>query len=287
VGLASIKLFNSNLWIKLLKYSIGSRMIHSIPKGLKQTYDFVTILEKRDIQITKEEGLLRFKYPIERKFFNFLIAQDASDASVFTQIIINQEYSFLIDILNKKGIQPRTMIDAGANIGLTSVYFKAFYPDIEIIALEPAEGTFQRLTQNIQRNNFSKVSLLQKGIWNTCTRLKEDRTFRDGQDWSFRLVEAYENEDALIETTTIPQILEEYQFNKIDLLKIDIEGGEKEVFAETADLNWLKKVRVIAIEIHDEFDCRTQIENTLVDAGFELSHSGELTIGINSVLCNQ
>jgi hypothetical protein len=49
-------------------------------------------------------------------------------------------------------------------------------------------------------------------------------------------------------------------------------------------LDWLKKVKVLAIEIHDEFDCRIDIENSLLKYGFILCQSGELTIGLNKKL---
>lgn len=287
MGLSTIKKFNSNHWIKLLKYSLGSRLINSVPKGIKNTYDFIVLLERKGINYKKENNLFRFQYPVNKKMFDFYVAQDSSDTLVFNQIVFEKEYDSLIDIFKEKNISLENMIDAGANIGLTSVYFKAYYPNLKIIALEPSKGTFKRLSTNIEKNDLSKVTLLQKGLWSKATRLKEDRTFRDGQDWSFRLVEANEKEEALFETTTVPEILMEYGIGVIDFLKMDIEGGEKAVFEGSSDLSWLKKVKVIAIEIHDEFNCRNQVEASLINAGFELTYSGELTIGVNKILCNQ
>jgi FkbM family methyltransferase len=287
MGLESISQFHSKYWIRLLKYSFGSRLINSVPKGIRLTYDFVLKLQRKNILIKKEGSFLCFEFLINGKNYTFSLAQDSSDTQVFDQIIFNEEYRVIIDDLERKNILIKTMIDAGANIGLTSIYFKAYYPDLKIIALEPSKGTFERLSLNIQSNNFSEVILLQKGLWNKVTRLKEDLTFRDGQDWSFRLVESNETHLALFETTSIPVLMSEYNMDIVDFLKVDIEGGEKDIFDSKSDLSWLNKIKVIAIEIHDEFNCRTQIETTLVNAGFELSFSGELTIGLNTTLCNQ
>lgn len=287
MGFSRIKRFNSNLWIKLLKYSLGSRLINSVPKGVIHTYDFILMLERKNINYKKENNLFRFQYPVNKKMFDFYVAQDSSDTLVFNQIIVEKEYESVIEVLNNNNIVPESMIDAGANIGLTSLYFKSYYPNLKIIALEPSKATFERLSLNVEKNNLSNVTLLQKGLWSKATRLKEDRTFRDGQDWSFRLVEANEKEQAIFETTTIPGLLSEHEIDFVDFLKIDIEGGEKNVFDEAIDLNWLKKVKVIAIEIHDEFNCGDQIETSLINAGFELTYSGELTIGVNTILCNQ
>lgn len=287
MGLSTIKRFNSNHWIKLLKYSLGSRLVNSVPKGLKSTYDFIVLLERKSVNYKKENNLFRFQYPVNKKVFDFYVAQDSSDTLVFNQIVFEKEYDSLIDLFNEKNISLDNMIDAGANIGLTSIYFKAYYPNLKIIALEPSKDTFKRLSINIEKNDLSRVTLLQKGLWNKTTRLKEDRTFRDGQDWSFRLVEANEKEEVLFETTTVPEILMEYGIGVIDFLKMDIEGGEKTIFEGSSDLSWLKKVKVIAIEIHDEFNCRNQVEASLINAGFEITYSGELTIGVNKILCNQ
>ena len=87
----------------------------------------------------------------------------------------------------------------------------------------------------------------------------------------------------MFETTTIEGLINDFNIETIDFLKIDIEGGEDEVFKDFSKINWLDKVKVIALEIHDEFDCRKHIESNL-EKLFTLSHSGELTIGINKSL---
>ena len=110
-----------------------------------------------------------------------------------------------------------------------------------------------------------------------------DTTFRDCQDWAFRLTETDITEEALFETTTIQQIIKEGSFEEIDFLKIDIEGGEVEVFKNFKQLEWLNSVKIIALEIHDEFNCREYIEENLGEL-FELRHLGELTIGIHKKL---
>ena len=76
--------------------------------------------------------------------------------------------------------------------------------------------------------------------------------------------------------------MQEYKFETIDILKIDIEGSEKEVFTgANADVSFLSKTKCIAVEIHDEFDCRDAIYSILTKYNFKYFDSGELTIGIN------
>ena len=95
----------------------------------------------------------------------------------------------------------QVMIDAGANVGFTTLYFKNHFSNLKIISLEPSLTVFERLKRNIQINSFNNIILYQKGLWSKSARLKTDRTFRDGDDWVFRIVEAKESEDADIENT--------------------------------------------------------------------------------------
>jgi FkbM family methyltransferase len=104
------------------------------------------------------------------------------------------------------------------------------------------------------------------------------RNFRDGLDWS---VVTEENPSGQTSSITIDSIISEYSLKHISLLKIDIEGYERFVFDKAKNLDFLKMVFVIAIEIHDEFKSRQVIEGQLIAHGFTLFNSGELTVGIN------
>jgi FkbM family methyltransferase len=265
--------------IKIFKYSLGSLLANSIPKGLKHMYHFLQDLENQNIKIIRKNGFVEFLYPKTNNRIS--LKQNSSDSKVFEQILIQEEYKPVIELINKYNLPMQVMIDAGANVGFTTLYFKNHFSNLKIISLEPSLTVFERLKRNIQINSFKNIILYQKGLWSKSARLKADRTFRDGEDWAFRIVEAKESEDADIETLSINDIIYENGIDKIDFLKIDIEGSEKEVFNDLNSLNWLNLVQLLAIEIHDEFDCREHIEKILVDRGFELSYAGELTIGLS------
>jgi len=280
MSLKGIRVFNLKNWGRLVKYSIASRMINSLPKGLKRTYDFIVMLEREQINFEKVDGHIRFKYPVMDQERFFCISETSSDSDVFQQIILEKEYEFVVNLLSQHSIEVNTIIDAGANTGFTSMYLSAYFPNSRIIALEPNKDTFQRLRQNIELNNLSKIELVPLGLWNKDTYLKANYDFRDQQAWSFRLEETSDENDKLFEVISMTTLMKKYQLQGVDLLKIDVEGAEKEIFDANADLSWLKAVKVIAVEIHDEFECRENIEGLLRNQ-FELSFSGELTIGVN------
>jgi len=69
---------------------------------------------------------------------------------------------------------------------------------------------------------------------------------------------------------------------EIDILKIDVEGAEKVLFEDIKyATQFLKKVKFIAIEIHDELDLRTKIYHAFRINNYFYYNSGELTIAVN------
>ncbi|NRA10929.1 MAG: FkbM family methyltransferase [Crocinitomicaceae bacterium] len=264
--------------LKIIRYSIGSKLISGVPKHIQRNYVLTNRLLESHTGIDGDAHSLKFSQKINNKEFKFDLKKVSSDADVFGQIILEEEYKSIVSLLKESNDQ-LNIIDCGANIGLTSLYLKAFYPNAKIVCLEPSEDTSNRMINNFSINGYDDINVLKKGLWSTCTKLKGDDSFRDGLDWSFRLVPAKPDEDALFETTTVSDIIKDHAMERIDFLKIDIEGGEEDVFSEKADLSWLDVVDLIAIEIHDEFDCRERIESVLRSNNFTITYSGELTIG--------
>lgn len=272
--------------LEVIKYRIGKILLRNSNKEVRICYHLTSKLIHQGIKIKKNGLNIAFEYPINNTNVKLELKRISSDIHVFQQIIVQEEYLNIINLIKNNYESCNVMIDAGANIGLTSLYFKSFFPNINIIALEPLDQTFLRLERNVEINNFKNITLIKKGLWSHSTKLKGDYSFRDGQDWSFRLVDALPNENALFEVCSVPDIIKEYKLDIIDFLKIDIEGSEIELFKNSLDLSWLNKVKIIGIEIHNEFNCRETIEQILINYNFSLSYSRELTIAINNDLIN-
>lgn len=276
--LKKLKAFNFLEKISLLKFSLGHKLINKTNRGLSDTYLALQRLEAREFFIQRKGSDIKIDTKIHDYNRSFLLQRKSSDTRVFEQIIADEEYAPIVEVFKEKNSSISTFIDAGANVGLTSAYIQSFYPDVKTICLEPSSSTMTRLKRNLKLNGIN-AKCYEKGLWSSEGTLYADRSFRDKQDWSFRLTNVH-NGGEKIEVTTISTILRENEIETIDLLKVDVEGAEKEIFEDTKIDEWLKKVKVIAIEIHDEFDCRLSIESKLVSSGFKIQHSGELTIGV-------
>ncbi len=209
----------------------------------------------------------------------------SSDLNVFNQVYEYKEYQPVVEVFKKHfpNVSELNFIDAGSNIGLTSVFFSKFFPNSRFINIEPDTSNFETMSYNLAANGIESVEQIKGGVWSTNSYLNIVSDFRDKNDWSFRVEETQEPTD--IKAYSINHLIEKNKFDCIDILKIDIEGSEKEVLTSAkADVSYLAKTKCIAIEIHDEFDCREAIYEVLKKYNFEFFNSGELTIGINQSL---
>jgi FkbM family methyltransferase len=206
----------------------------------------------------------------------------SSDLNVFAQIYLYKEYQPLVETFQKNfpNEQKLNILDAGSNIGLTSVFLNHYFPNSNFITIEPDDSNFENVSYNLEANGIKKAIQIKGGLWSKNTNLKIVNDFRDQNDWSFRVEETSEETD--LKAFSINYLLDKYNFNYIDILKMDIEGSEKEVLVSAnTDTSYLSKTKCVAIEIHDEFNCRQDIYNLLEKYNFEFFNSGELTIGIN------
>ncbi len=221
---------------------------------------------------------LRRNFPIYVKNSKQLIylRPKTSDFSVYRQIFLEGEY----DIHFPKDVQ--NIIDAGANIGLFSVFIKRIFPTSSIVCIEPDKENFDCLAKNT--NALSLVYLENKGVWSHSCKLKVNLQ-PQGAEWGVTVEE--DNINGSISAISINEIIEKYQYQTIDILKIDIESSEKIIFASNYE-SWLPKVKMLIIELHDwqSPGCSkaflSAINNCFSD--FSLSIKGENIIIYNNSL---
>ena len=144
---------------------------------------------------------------------------------------------------------PRWIIDAGANSGMAAVYFAALHPAATVIALEPDPANFALLEANT--SSYPNVRCVQAALWTHRGRV--DLVDPGQGSWAFRVSEesAQPSSSTSVAATTIGDLLHDYEIDRISILKVDIEGGEKAVFDDSSD--WIERVDAIAIELHDRF----------------------------------
>ena len=198
--------------------------------------------------------------------FPVFLRNNSSDISTFYQIVFYQEYKIAF------GFIPEIIIDLGANIGLAAVYFKNVYPNSKIISLEPEISNYNMLLKNTKE--YDDIICYNVGIWNKPGNLIVEES-EQGYWASFVHEVEYISEDTT-KAITISQLIRDHKIDKIDILKIDIEGSEKELFSNNYN-EWLSITKVIIIELHDHLREGSSMSffNALSKYNYSISHSGE------------
>ncbi len=160
------------------------------------------------------------------------------------------DFATLMEVRESYDVSPKfpvnNIIDLGGNIGLTSAYLASKFPKAKIVTVEPEASNFEMLKVNVapcpniipvNKGVFHKecyLKIINEGTANNCFRLEESE------------------EPTPIRAISIPSLMQQYGMETIDILKMDIEGGERYLFNEQAH-EWLSKVKILMIELHDRY----------------------------------
>jgi FkbM family methyltransferase len=164
------------------------------------------------------------------------------DISIFYEIFTRDSYKVSEALLPPGEVQ--AIIDVGANIGFTSLYLAARYPQAFIYSVEPNPDNYALL----QANTASEPRIVP--IQACVTPLPRQQVFIDttGRASHFRMNMA--GLGAPVRGMSLEELCLEHSISRIDLLKIDAEGAEREIFA---DGTFLPRVGVIVAELHGEY----------------------------------
>lgn len=169
---------------------------------------------------------------------------NSTDPLVWFSVFVQEEYGASLPI------EPRIIVDAGAYIGLSAIYFANRYPEAEIIALEPDPDNYRLLKRNV--GAYDRIRSVRAALWFEDTELALYR--RPEGQWASSihndgLASGCPKADRRIPAMRIETIMSRFALPQIDVLKVDIEGAEKEVFEHSSA--WINRVGAIFIETHD------------------------------------
>ncbi len=170
------------------------------------------------------------------------IRDNIADCSTLKEIVVSGVYEGLIRHLG----ECRNIIDLGANIGVATLYFAEKFPEARILSVEPESSNFAMLSRNVGKLvSQGRCVPLWAAVWNEDSHL--DLLNPGGGHCTFIFGEKSGGE---VLGLSMASILERSGFETVDLLKIDIEGAEVELFG--GHLDWLPRVRALAIEFHGD-----------------------------------
>lgn len=183
-----------------------------------------------------------------------LRVNDALDTSSISVIFFKKEYGIVAD--------NTIVFDIGANRGYFSMYAAGTTKNTKIFAFEPIKNTFNSVVEHIEMNGFNdRITAINKGVAGT----DGIRTFAITSSIATSMVFEV-NEPTEVQSITcvsLKSIMDEYTIDRIDLIKMDCEGAEYEIFYTTPD-DYLAKIDEIRMEYHYINDAQQNVE-ALID----------------------
>lgn len=187
---------------------------------------------------------LRIKRPFERVI---VLRENTFDFITFEEVVFEQVYRTIPAHLPVG----KRIIDLGANIGLASLYLATCYPSSKIAAVEPLSQNYSLLMENLATLiQNGRCLAMEAAVWGKEGTLVLERPDIPDRYNAYTVRQSTSGSNVLseIQGLTIARIMERAGFHEVDIVKVDIEGAETELFK--GDLNWLNYTRAIAIEFH-------------------------------------
>lgn len=183
---------------------------------------------------TKIINGITFSFVNEKEFF-----------SLYDEIFNAENYKF------SASTSSPFILDCGANIGISVLYFKSRYPNAKIVAFEPHPDTFRILTVNVRQNHLKDVTLVNAALsenygemdfYVSRDTVSPTNAFCTGIHGSWYGPGEYR-------TIKVPTVrLSSYITRNVDLLKVDIEGMEETVLKDIK--GQLSAIEAIRMEYH-------------------------------------
>jgi FkbM family methyltransferase len=180
-----------------------------------------------------------------------------SDARAMADCLLGMQYD--ID----PGFEPKTLLDLGGNIGCSAIYFANRWPDARIVVVEPFPSTFELLKENTRfYPNIQPVHAAAHPRREGVNLHVPNTGF-----WGVRITAGARYGGTQLQRAPgmpVEDLMSDYGMEHIDILKMDIEGSEADLFANNPH-PWLSRTRLMMIELHDNvrMGCTWHMERAL------------------------
>lgn len=233
-----------------------------IKNKFKNIYFFwiINLLDLIKSIFNKNNRFCIFNFNIFIKFFNFLIIFDKNNKKFFKiyfktffdlitirNCFFKEEYNITrLDYFKKKtnlhNKKEKLIVDCGSNIGCSSLFFNKIFLNSSLICIEPDSINFDLLKKNCHQKEFYKIN---------SAIMSKNYTYKNILQNDNRANFVVKTNKQKNKSVTIKDVLKKFKESDYEyfLIKIDIEGSEKDLFSKNYDL--IKKFKIIIIELHD------------------------------------
>lgn len=222
----------SEWWIRRLRSRVAA---FGLPSGLRYV-----LLESRSRSVVHSVSVPGGTHKVAVR-----LGRRESDMTTLIHVFHEKCYAFDI-------APPRSIIDAGANVGYSALWFAIEYPSALVVAIEPDPRNAALLRRNTA--GCPNVTVLEAALAGEAGRAVvvdpgqgpcAHRIQRQDNPWSDG------NALETVDCVTVEQVRKQFDLDQIDLLKVDIEGSELELLA--GNPAWMASVEAAVFELHDRF----------------------------------
>lgn len=245
-------------------------------KNLTRPFDLLTAQRRtRDTHklVASYLGISRPAFPLD------ISLRGGGVIRVFTRGELKVFWSIFVDECYRLWTGSRTIVDAGANIGVFSVWAARKLPRATFIAIEPHPETFSRLRHNIHANQLeSRVQTRQFALSADTVDREMPAAGESQRRALFPQDRSGTGEVVRVPSITLAELMARHQLPKIDLLKMDIEGSEWEVLLSTpaSVLQRIRRMQFEFHEVHARFGySKAALFTHLSNAGFSITECRE------------
>ena len=184
---------------------------------------------------------IAFRYPAPIGSVRLCVRSNrGADAFIHSEIFEQQCYGLPLSRA------PATILDLGANIGLSAIFLARLYPGSRIACVEPITDNVRLLRHNLELNGIAADVIV--AAVDTADGVVT--MARGERDYAHRIADAASQHDSLggVPALSIPTILRRLGWSRVGLVKMDVEGHEKRLFAQSCE--WLDQVDALCLEYH-------------------------------------
>lgn len=171
-----------------------------------------------------------------------VIRTNGFDAGVLEEIFTERYHKIDLDNV-------RCILDLGGNIGMTALFMAQVFPEAQLCTVEPIPGNLKILKQNVDLNGVrTRIVAAAAGARDGSTQFQVTTDPRQNTSIGTGLSSAPTEETIDVQVLSVPSLMAMMGWSQLDILKIDVEGGEVEILGGRPE--WLKSVRCIIGEGH-------------------------------------
>ncbi|EJL68379.1 FkbM family methyltransferase [Chryseobacterium populi] len=183
-----------------------------------------------------------YRFRKAKRNFDIYLRTFKGDIDIFYEIFWKKTYDKHLKLLKKN---PEVIVDFGAHIGLTSIYFALKYPNAKIYSVEASPENFQLLKANTA--SFKNIA-----CFHAAAHFEDGSVNFGTQELSYN--QKVSESGIPVQALSVETFMKNNHLQRMDLLKIDIEGAEADLLSKNN--SWLQHIENIIIEIHSPYDSK-------------------------------